>query len=68
MCAASPTKNNFCQLIGSQTNDLKGAIDFSIDSPVIRVSAACVGRRFFSSSQNFLSVQFSILSVIGVCI
>ena len=36
-----------------QTKDLNGAIDFSMDLPVIIVSAASVGSLFFNSSQNF---------------
>ena len=39
MCAASPTRNKLPHRRGFAINDLSGAIDFSIDGPVIKVSA-----------------------------
>ena len=67
MCAASPTKNSLPQRIGSATKLRSGAIDFSIDGPVVIRAAIAGPMRVVSSLQKRSSLQSSTVSVNGHC-
>ncbi len=54
MWAASPARNIRPNRIGSATKLRSGAMLFSIDGPVTRLSAAFWSSRRFNSSQNLL--------------
>lgn len=65
MCAASPARKRLPQRIGSATNERSGAIDFSIEGPVIMRADTSAGRRRCSSAQKASSDQSSTLSASG---
>ncbi len=51
--------------MGSATKERKGAMDFSIDAPVMSCAATSASWRRFSSAQKASSDQSSTLSVSG---